>query len=237
MTQDQNLGEVKRRCRKCGAVKPLTEFYAPPSWGRSDTVCKKCLRESNRKYDREHPDRHRRRVYKYERSHPEVVRAHGAVQRALKSGELVRQPCEVCGNPDSEAHHDDYEKPLEVQWLCRLHHREADKVRRTRLGVHLSGRPRVQFDQSLVFRHRRDGRTWHEVAECLKSKGCSISAGTLRRYMQSYAPTPEDLAYEPQPVPRPPKPQAIVEQNDSPKIDPVWGDFFKRGFNGFCAGA
>lgn len=35
---------------------------------------------------------------------------------------LERQPCEVCGNPDVVAHHDDYTKPLEVRWLCRSHH-------------------------------------------------------------------------------------------------------------------
>ena len=29
----------------------------------------------------------------------------------------------VCGNPVSEAHHRDYEKPLEVVWLCPEHHR------------------------------------------------------------------------------------------------------------------
>jgi hypothetical protein len=43
--------------------------------------------------------------------------------RAIRRGELVRQPCEVCGNPRSHAHHDDYSKPLEVRWLCAGHHK------------------------------------------------------------------------------------------------------------------
>ncbi len=41
---------------------------------------------------------------------------------ALRSGELTRQPCEVCGVAQGEAHHDDYGKPLAVRWLCSHHH-------------------------------------------------------------------------------------------------------------------
>lgn len=44
------------------------------------------------------------------------------VYRALKSGALVRKPCERCGRK-AEAHHEDYSKPLCVNWLCRKHHR------------------------------------------------------------------------------------------------------------------
>lgn len=50
--------------------------------------------------------------------------AHNAVARAVKSGALVRQPCERCGSPDTEAHHDDYTKPLEVMWLCDPDHKQ-----------------------------------------------------------------------------------------------------------------
>jgi hypothetical protein len=45
-------------------------------------------------------------------------------RRAIASGALVRQPCEVCGNPKVDAHHDDYSRPLDVRWLCRAHHNE-----------------------------------------------------------------------------------------------------------------
>jgi hypothetical protein len=45
------------------------------------------------------------------------------VQNALRLGILAQQPCEVCGAEKSEAHHPDYDRPLEVQWLCRAHHR------------------------------------------------------------------------------------------------------------------
>lgn len=50
-------------------------------------------------------------------------RAHRAVADALKSGALKKLPCEVCGNRHSLAHHDNYDKPLLVKWLCDRHHR------------------------------------------------------------------------------------------------------------------
>lgn len=37
-------------------------------------------------------------------------------------GLLIQQPCKVCGDPNSEKHHIDYDKPLKVEWYCRNHH-------------------------------------------------------------------------------------------------------------------
>lgn len=55
---------------------------------------------------------------------PKRVAARQKVQKALASGDITRQACEVCGEPSAEAHHDDYTKPLEVRWLCKKHHTE-----------------------------------------------------------------------------------------------------------------
>ena len=48
--------------------------------------------------------------------------AHLAVQRALLSGTLQRQGCEVYGSDAVDAHHERYDEPLNVRWLCRRHH-------------------------------------------------------------------------------------------------------------------
>ena len=48
--------------------------------------------------------------------------AHLAVQRALVSGALQKQSCEVCGSEAVDAHHNRYDEPLNVRWLCRRHH-------------------------------------------------------------------------------------------------------------------
>ena len=59
---------------------------------------------------------------------PEKYKAHKKVEYALVSGKMVRQPCERCGMGELvHAHHDDYTKPLDVRWLCPLHHRERHR--------------------------------------------------------------------------------------------------------------
>lgn len=61
---------------------------------------------------------------------PERYAAHLFVMKAKKKGDLVPQPCEVCGKARVDAHHDDYRRPWVVRWLCRKHH--VQHHRRTR---------------------------------------------------------------------------------------------------------
>lgn len=64
------------------------------------------------------------------------MQAHGLVQKALKHGEIVRQGCAVCGGT-ALAHHEDYDKPLDVIWLCRSHHmnRHSEIEEHTDYGI------------------------------------------------------------------------------------------------------
>jgi ribosomal protein S27AE len=50
--------------------------------------------------------------------------AYRTVERALKTGKLIKlDECERCGSEGSlEAHHEDYSKPLDVEWLCTKCH-------------------------------------------------------------------------------------------------------------------
>jgi hypothetical protein len=50
------------------------------------------------------------------------------VDKTISNGELIRKPCERCGTMDNvHGHHEDYMKPLEVMWLCPIHHTERHR--------------------------------------------------------------------------------------------------------------
>ena len=66
-----------------------------------------------------------RRVFaEYVAQHPDRRKANNAVASALRTGKLTRQPCWVCGKK-AVAHHPDYDRPLDVVWLCQAHHKQA----------------------------------------------------------------------------------------------------------------
>jgi hypothetical protein len=47
---------------------------------------------------------------------------HNSVTTAIRNGELIKHnECFRCGleTDKLEAHHNDYNKPLEVEWLCK----------------------------------------------------------------------------------------------------------------------
>ena len=41
-----------------------------------------------------------------------------------KAGKIKKRPCIVCGNKDVIAHHEDYNNPFKVIWICEKHHKE-----------------------------------------------------------------------------------------------------------------
>lgn len=133
-------------CKKCGAP-----FEQTPSQVRKQHVrCPSCIREYNIEYrarrvaqglsaHAQTPERRAESIKKYYKTHRAEIAAKfrerwydpansmkNAAQRkardAIYSGNLARQPCEVCGAAKVHAHHDDYSKPLDVRWLCFKHH-------------------------------------------------------------------------------------------------------------------
>lgn len=84
----------------------------------------------------------------------EKNRARSAVSGAVRNGTLVRQPCEVCGAEKTDAHHDNYDEPLGVRWLCRKHHRAVHVAVKipslTRPGDTISLRRFLMFANEIV---------------------------------------------------------------------------------------
>jgi hypothetical protein len=66
--------------------------------------------------------RHWRRTHPLnpEQRRKDSARSHAGVYK--RRGYLVQQPCENCGDPNSEMHHPDYDQPTAVRWFCRPCH-------------------------------------------------------------------------------------------------------------------
>lgn len=80
------------------------------------------------------------------------VAARMMVRAALIGGILTKQPCESCGALKVEAHHEDYNEPLKVNWLCNRDHRRLHKERGD--GVHDPQRPDLHRLRTM----QRDGQ-------------------------------------------------------------------------------
>lgn len=59
---------------------------------------------------------------KYQKNNPVRVAAW------KKAASLAAKPCEECGTDPADKHHPDINKPLQVIWLCRYHHKQAHKT-------------------------------------------------------------------------------------------------------------
>ena len=109
-----------RVCNKCRESKPVSAF--PLNRTRREGIgytCKVChvihYRTDKVKAARERA--------KYRKSRL----ARGTANRALQRGEIDRAGCETCGEAE-QMHHDDYDQPLVVRWLCRQHHADWHRL-------------------------------------------------------------------------------------------------------------
>ena len=134
-----------KECFKCKSVKPLEEFYKHAMMADGHlNKCKMCAKSDAlkhrllnlnkiRAYDKErsklaHRIALRAEVNKAWRAEDRRREAaHNAVYRAIKLGTLSRTPCIRCGNEKSLAHHEDYEKPLDIIWFCQPCHKQRHK--------------------------------------------------------------------------------------------------------------
>lgn len=90
-------------CSKCRS--------APPA--NKQRYCVPCHNAYMREWRKTHP-------LTAEQKKKDNARSYAGVYK--KRGKLVKVPCESCGSPRSQMHHEDYDRPLDVIWLCRPCH-------------------------------------------------------------------------------------------------------------------
>jgi len=128
-------------CIQCDTWKPLTEYYAANrnQHDRLEGTCKACKAKLAADRRRRDPLAHQVRSKTYLKAHPAVKQAaqrrfhtlnplakaaHAIVRIALQVGILIKpETCQRCPSQfHLHAHHADYRKPLEVEWVCALCH-------------------------------------------------------------------------------------------------------------------
>lgn len=114
-TQSTSKDGFRGKCKVC--TKAYTEVYYQKN--------KERIRKNHAEYYEEHTQESKDRVTLYRATFPEKRTAHMLVTQAIRKGILAKHPCEICGELIVEAHHTDYTKPLDVTWLCGIHHKEA----------------------------------------------------------------------------------------------------------------
>lgn len=124
-------------CNKCKIEKDDSDYYP------RNKVCKECTkkrvseyqksdkgkevhRQANKKYNQTGQAKERRKIAEQKYLALPTTKkkqlAKWAVKRAVKAGILVKEPCKVCGRLNVHAHHPDYDKQLDIDWLCPEHH-------------------------------------------------------------------------------------------------------------------
>jgi formylmethanofuran dehydrogenase subunit E len=133
------------RCHKCGLETVLTEAR----WKRREYQCGECIAERNRAMYARRSDHYKQQTKAWReknrekhlasdkayRARPEERRKHYArvsLKKAIKRGRVTKMPCEKCGSALSQAHHSDYSRRWDVQWLCQPCH--AKEHRGQRIG-------------------------------------------------------------------------------------------------------
>jgi hypothetical protein len=134
-----------KTCFKCLIEWPLHYFYKHKQMKDGHlNKCKKCAKKDSTdrrnknlqyvlEYDRyrykndmKRRQDHNNSTKKHRQKYPEKYKARMILGNAVRDGRLIKYPCCVCGNIKSTAHHEDYSKPLEVVWVCLLHHKQLE---------------------------------------------------------------------------------------------------------------
>jgi len=96
--------------------------------------CSCCQDKPPRKGGRYCTKCHNAKMREWRKTHPieglarKKQNCRAYTHQLIKRGKLTKGPCEVCGSPEVESHHDDYDQPRNVRWFCKAHHRALHKA-------------------------------------------------------------------------------------------------------------
>lgn len=116
--------KFRERRRAYGATeqgKKVIAEYNHAHWlrTRDDPEWKAKRAAQAKAYRQLHKEEHKLDSARQRIKFADETKAKSMVNHAIRDGKLKREPCEVCGKEPAQAHHDDYNYPLKVRWLCQ----------------------------------------------------------------------------------------------------------------------
>lgn len=118
-------------CKKCGIRYPIEFFLTDKnSRGGRRNMCMECNKVKCRDYRQRHPENW------YNRYHNNPIErqkldARALVRTRVFTGRMERGVCELCGSShDIHGHHENYDNPFNVNWLCRPCHEALHRDRK-----------------------------------------------------------------------------------------------------------
>lgn len=110
---EESVRQSACKCETCG--KSFEALWTEVKRGKGRFCSRTCVRRPNVK-----PPQLKSRPG----TDVEKVRAHGLINQRIKRGRLQRpDKCDDCGKPcKPDAHHESYQNPDQVEWLCRSCH-------------------------------------------------------------------------------------------------------------------
>ena len=135
MSRPRIYTDEQRKQRSCEAQRRFRKDHSMTEKQKQEAreVARKHREDNKEKYKKYYQDNkesYRKNMRKWQEENKEKIAAHYEVRKALRKGTLVKEPCEVCGELKAEAHHEDYNFPLDVIWLCLSHHKELHRLER-----------------------------------------------------------------------------------------------------------
>lgn len=70
----------------------------------------------------EYKEKRREAQKKWYKKNKYKRRAHKIARKALLAGRIKKDNCDICNGKETEMHHEDYSKPLDIIWLCKNCH-------------------------------------------------------------------------------------------------------------------
>ena len=135
--RDGRLNKCKECAKKDVKINYIVnkDYYKEYDKERDKTEKRRSMRKE---YAKNNPEKIREIKRRWARKNKHKRNAQSKARRAVLSGLLVKpNKCSKCGNKAKiEAHHEDYNKPLDVIWLCNsCHTKEHYKSKLSILGA------------------------------------------------------------------------------------------------------